>query len=203
MKDWTQNQRNCFYKTQDVHPGNHRVTTDRCGWIKTKHNVWRPTSYLDVACRDGYVTRGFLEQGCYVDGVDINTEAIRLAEEEAQRHCKAFAHRAHYYERDLLSFDPDHNYDVVLCFEFIEHVPAKLASDVMMKMHSWSKHICAISTPNESGRYGTANAEDEGHINLYTPDRLRRDILKSTEIRESQLEVEVEDDFLYAWWTIE
>jgi len=201
MKDWTQQQRNCFYKTQDVHIGDHRVTTDRCGWLKTMHKKWKPTSYLDLACRDGFVTRSFLDDGCRITGVDICTEAIQIAREEAKRHFPACFHRSRYIEADLETYYPKDSFDCVVCFEFIEHVPEKFVMEMFIKMTCASKRLCAISTPNKYGKFGEKhNTEDRGHINLYDSERLERDIKLATGCQPT---LEITPDFLYAWWEVE
>ena len=60
----TQADRDEFYKGQKVMcEGSEDNTADRCGWIKKmyKEMEMKGSSFLDLACHDGYVTRGFLK----------------------------------------------------------------------------------------------------------------------------------------------
>ena len=196
MRDWSQSKRDIFYKTQFVHEGNHNAVSDRCGWIKEKHKEWMPKSYLDIACRDGYVTRCFLNDSS-VCGIDINDEAIKIADFQAKTH---FPRGDAFYLTGSILDDPDlPEAEAVVSFEFIEHIPEEEAKQVIAKMHRHSTRLCAISTPTDTGKFGVQNVEDSGHINVYSARRLVEAIKEMTGIDPS---LEATDDFLYAWWFV-
>lgn len=98
---------------------------------------------LDIACGTGYGTRMLLDGGAtYVDGVDIDEEAISFAQETYG------ASQISYYTEDICSFNHGRKYDVVVSFETIEHVPdySCTLSNLYNLLHD--RGILIISSPN-------------------------------------------------------
>jgi 2-polyprenyl-3-methyl-5-hydroxy-6-metoxy-1,4-benzoquinol methylase len=79
---------------------------------------------LDLGCRDGYLTRSFLD-GNSITGVDIDREALALA-----RQALAISTVWLDLNREPLPFE-DSSFDVVVAGEVLEHLldPAQVASD--------------------------------------------------------------------------
>lgn len=74
-------------------------------------------SVLDIACGAGYGSRMLVHGGAtYVDGVDINSETISFAQKNYG------TSSIFYYIGNIGSFDQGKKYDVIVCFETIEHV---------------------------------------------------------------------------------
>ncbi len=98
---------------------------------------------LDIACGVGFGSRLLAEAGARrVDGVDISPQVIDYA-------------RAHYgSERavftvgDIASFSAPEPYDVVVCFETIEHVTDHLAALRNLARLVRKGGVLLLSTPN-------------------------------------------------------
>ena len=154
---------------------------------------------LDVACRDGFVTRRFLQDDCEIMGFDICHDAIDKAKEIARG--KYPKNKHHYYDLSIQHFPWEVNkglFDMVICFEFIEHIPGE---DVVWLLGKISESLneggyAAISTPHIDGKYGE-NGDDETHINLYDEERLELQILVTTG---HQATVTRDGEFIYAYW---
>ena len=74
-------------------------------------------SALDIACGIGYSAPLLVQAGAVsYDGVDINAELVRHANQ-------TFASdRVHYFLGDICEFGNGRTYDMITCFETIEHV---------------------------------------------------------------------------------
>lgn len=72
---------------------------------------------MDIACGSGYGSGKLADAGAaFVDGVDIAADAIEYAEAHFAKPGVAFS------IGDIANFMSDKRYDVVVCFETIEHV---------------------------------------------------------------------------------
>lgn len=72
---------------------------------------------LDIACGAGYSSPIFMESGASsYQGVDISRDAVRYASS-----CYGAAN-VQYETGDIRTFDPSIRYDLITCFETIEHV---------------------------------------------------------------------------------
>jgi len=205
FKNATQEERDQWYRDFEVQcEGDEDGTADRAGFIKRKFKEWglEGCSILDFPCHDGYITRGFLKDKCQITGFDIGidciTNAIRLAETRYPRHQ---GHAWKYYIRGFDNFDWDfcqEEFDLVVNFEFIEHIVVKDVAFVMTKMHESLKPggYGAISTPQKDGQYGD-QGNDHAHINCYDAKRLREEVLAATGVNP---DIEETDDFLFCSW---
>ncbi len=73
---------------------------------------------LDIACGVGYAAPMFLAAGASsYDGVDVNAEVVAFAGREYG------AANACFHVGDISTFWRGHTYDLITCFETIEHVP--------------------------------------------------------------------------------
>lgn len=195
MREWPQIARDEFYRDQDVFLGNPEGSNDRQGYIKRMVPLWKPKSLLDVACRDGYISRYFMPE-VEVHGIDINTEAIEIANLLASQIGGA---RYRYTIANILKDKwTEDKFDLVMSFEFVEHIKSEDAKMVFSMMHILSKDVCSISTPHIDGKYGT-QGDDSGHINCYNEERIKADILEVTGVSP---EVECDGDFLYVHWRV-
>lgn len=68
-------------------------------------------SVLDVGCGDGYLTF-LMSMFTHVTGVDTDVEAQQ----------KRFP-QTEFIARDILTGLPDNKYDIVTCFDVLEHIP--------------------------------------------------------------------------------
>ena len=72
---------------------------------------------LDIACGVGYGSKLMAESGALkVDAVDISKEVVSYASKTYQKQ------NLNFYEGDIRNFVENGPYDVITCFETIEHV---------------------------------------------------------------------------------
>lgn len=129
--------------------------------IRAEHP--RARTVLDVACGTGEHARLLAEHhGFEVDGVDLNTEFLRLAR---------FKHPAgRFYEADMREFDLPGRYDAVICmFSSIGYV--KTLPDLERALRNFRRHLApngivmvepwfppeAVSAGHKSTRTAEAN----------------------------------------------
>lgn len=74
-------------------------------------------SILDIACGMGYSSKLFIDAGAIsYHGVDINKDLINLASDTYT------ANNIKFEVGDITTYDVDKLYDIITCFETIEHV---------------------------------------------------------------------------------
>lgn len=198
-----QSQRDDWYEKRQLDcVGSEENTADRCGWIKRMYSEWliKGKRILDVACRDGFVTRSFLKDSCSITGIDICKDAVNTASKMA---LKKYSDKKWVYlpvSIDDYPWELSHGkFDLIICFEFIEHIPSEKVSWLIGKLHNTvSKNgFVAMSTPQRDGKYGI-NGDDVSHINLYTAETLSDEVFNATQIRPR---IEADQDFLYCYWS--
>src|SRR5512139_1613877 len=80
-------------------------------------NYAKNKSVLDIACGAGYSGPIFLEAGAKsYEGVDLNDQLVGYA---TQKYSKD---NIVYRAGDICTFSPGNTYDLITCFETIEHV---------------------------------------------------------------------------------
>lgn len=93
---------------------------------------------LDVGCGDGLVSHILAENDFRVKGVDIEVEAIRLAQERSLL--------ASFEVKDI--FDEDEQFDYLLASEVIEHLPNP--DNFLQKIKGLFTKEALITTPNKN-----------------------------------------------------
>jgi ubiquinone biosynthesis O-methyltransferase len=119
---------------------------------------------LDVACGPGYGSKLLIEQHAReVIGVDVSEEAVTYAKEH-------YAHeRITYLRRDILALSTDEigTFDVIVCFETLEHVSdPEQTVDVLARLLA-PDGVLVISVPNE----GEVASSNPYHLTIFTQER--------------------------------
>jgi SAM-dependent methyltransferase len=119
---------------------------------------------LDIACGLGYGSHLLAQAGAQaVIGVDISPEAIAYAREH-------YAHERVLFEcKDIvaLNIDTDGRFDVIVCFETLEHVPeVERSLDVLAGLLDKQGSL-VISIPNDLG----LNVDNPYHLTRFTQDQ--------------------------------
>lgn len=201
----SQEERDQWYRDYEVQClGDEGNMADRCGYLKRKYKEWNIGNpyILDFPCHDGFVTRGFLGNGASILGFDIGIDAIKMSNEVAeQRYPKDKGFEWDYILSSIKEFDwtsYEGAFDIVVCFEFIEHILRKDVDELLTLMDIVTKPggYVAISTPQKSGKYGDSD-ENGSHINIYTADDLKKQIAQSINVKP---EVEETEDFIFVSW---
>jgi cyclopropane fatty-acyl-phospholipid synthase-like methyltransferase len=136
----------------------------------------RGKNVLDIACGLGYAAPLFIRAGANsYEGVDLKDELIQHAERRyASTH-------ASFYIGDIRTFDNGRKYDLITCFETIEHVrdyKIALANLFVLLVPGGSLFISSPNRPLTSpyARYLTDKPANEFHTQEFTPDELLREL---------------------------
>jgi glycosyltransferase involved in cell wall biosynthesis len=119
---------------------------------------------LDLGAHDGFVGTWLAKQveGLHIDGVEANSQAVRIANERAEKNGIAGRYIQGLAEDAATHFDAG-SYDAVAAFELIEHVPdVNQFLDVCEQMCNDSGRVY-LSTPN--GTFGEGN--NPHHLRAY------------------------------------
>ena len=122
-------------------------------------NGWKPGSMLDVGCAYGFVTKFFLEQGVDSYGTDVSNFALNMA------HCDLKGRLHNRALPDLKGYK-EKQFDLVTCFETLEHLPYSDIIPSVERLYEITKKML-ILMPNIAYQ---ANFEedpsDKTHISL-------------------------------------
>lgn len=127
-----------------------RITADTPRWFKEEH-IARYTfaamyaqgkRVLDIACGSGYGSKILAGADAVVEGVDISQEAIAQASRDFD-HSNVIFHTG-----DIVNYDSDHPFDIITCFETIEHVDDYQGAIQNLYRLLKPGGILIISTPN-------------------------------------------------------
>lgn len=173
----SKSERLAWYGQHECHPTSDisAARLQRVQWLK-QHNSDIPfIRVLDIGCHDGFVTRWLLndlwDECQVVIGVDPCEAAITLAETQLDK--VDHPEKAKYIVGSFEDFENGSEaYDVVVAFEFIEHITPEDVDKLLTIMDS---HLAPggrafITTPDIDGPFGRTNP-DPGHINLYSKER--------------------------------
>ena len=130
---------------------------------------------LDVACGSGYGTKMLAEAGAsHAVGVDISQVALDIARDR-------YSGPATFELGDISIYGDEGSFDLITCFETIEHVtnPQRALSNLHRLLRS--NGILLISSPNRAATSPRARtlADDPRnpfHLREYAPAELRREL---------------------------
>jgi ubiquinone/menaquinone biosynthesis C-methylase UbiE len=136
----------------------------------------RDKTVLDIACGTGYGSFMLIQAGARrVDGVDVAPDAIQYAQAHYTAPNLCFA------VGDIVSFAPDKHYDLITCFETIEHV-----ADYRHALHNLYQVLdrggtLVISSPNRpiTSPYARTLGDKPSnrfHIQEFTVDELMNEL---------------------------
>ncbi|EQD51639.1 Ubiquinone biosynthesis O-methyltransferase [mine drainage metagenome] len=98
----------------------HHINPVRLSFMKKRVDL-AGRHILDIGCGGGILTEALAQAGAEVTGIDTSPEAIRIAEAHARKQGLGI----HYQvgeASDLLQ-KRRQSFDIVTCFELVEHVP--------------------------------------------------------------------------------
>jgi SAM-dependent methyltransferase len=140
-----------------------------CGFARDK-------SVLDIACGVGYSAPLFVEAGAArYDGVDIREDLVEYA---GRTHG---GDRVRFFVGDISTFTSATAYDVIACFETVEHVEDY--ESALRNLHALLKPggVLLLSSPNRRVTSPGARSvqdppENEFHRREFTPEELVSDL---------------------------
>lgn len=91
-------------------------------WLNyTKKYVSKDKTILDLACGSGTLAILLSVEGYRVDGLDLSSEMISLANDKF----KAYHILNNLYVKDMSSFNLPNKYDIITCyFDSVNHLPS-------------------------------------------------------------------------------
>lgn len=127
---------------------------------------------LDCSCNDGWMAANLRKMVTY-HGIDLNPDSIERAIERDVPSSRFLVGDIHDAERLTRSLRPDGGYDIVVCFECLEHVPdPRTTMDVLAGLVRPGGQIF-VSTPAGAVERGDLprwwHVEPKGHVRVFTP----------------------------------
>lgn len=143
----------------------------RFGWAFDVVESIKPKNLLDLGCLDGSFTLSVAsELGISTMGIDLTKDGISLARERADKFGLDSKFHQGTIEEWLADFIEDGiKFDVVTCFEVIEHVddPTKMLELIDQVLTPGGSVI--VSTPSFEGpTFGMDDEKNKCHVRLYT-----------------------------------
>lgn len=131
---------------------------------------------LDLGCGYGYYTVDLLQRGYEVDAVDISRNSIQMTRkkiEKMENHPKVKLHNI-----NALKFRPGKKYDLIICFEMLEHLYEDLK--LLKLINSWLKDdgVLLISVPHNEKLWNIRD-EQAGHLRRYSKDEIKNKLKKA------------------------
>jgi len=129
-------------------------------------------SVLDIACGIGYAAPMYLQAGAtdYL-GVDLNPEVLQAAKDNYS------SEKACYLIGDITQFECGRQFDLISCFETIEHVPDFRGALANLFQLLKPGGVLLVSSPNRpvtspSARSLSDKPENPFHTQEFTPPEL-------------------------------
>ncbi len=103
-----------------------------------------PETFLDAGCGEGFVARRVIDAapGISLTGCDVSHSALEIA---------ATANpEARFVAGSVVELPfPDRSFDVVGCFEVLEHLPGDLPRRALSELGRVARHAVVLSVPHE------------------------------------------------------
>lgn len=149
----------------------HRIEADHLERYRHASQFVAGRRVLDIACGAGYGSRLLREAGATeVIGVDVSEDALTVASEYASEGVR-------FENGDITTWTDAAGFDVIVCFETIEHVPDPFGAIKQLRSMLRSNGTLMMSSPNRpvtSSRARTMydKPTNEFHIHEFTPPEL-------------------------------
>ena len=111
-----------------------------------------PQRVLDVGCAMGFLVEALRDRGVDAYGLDLSPHAIAQVRDDIKPYCRVGS---------MLEESPA-RYNLVVCHEVIEHLPAEHADAAVARLCAASDDILFSSTPDHFG--------EETHLNVRPPE---------------------------------
>ena len=149
-----------------------RIEADHIERYRFACRYAKEKAVLDIACGVGYSGHMFIEAGAFsYDGVDINEKLIDYANKTYR------LDSTNYFIEDITSFNNNKLYDLITCYETIEHI--KNYETAIKNLYSLLKAggILLISSPNRiitspNCKTLTDKPSNKFHMQEFVPEEL-------------------------------
>jgi ubiquinone/menaquinone biosynthesis C-methylase UbiE len=103
-----------------------------------------PKTFLDAGCGEGFVARRVLDAvpGIGLTGCDVSDEALEMAADANPK--------ARFVVGSVVALPfPDRSFEVVGCFEVVEHLPGDLPKCALSELARVARRAVVLSVPHE------------------------------------------------------
>lgn len=139
--------------------------------------IGRSLSVFEVGCGEGIGASILAKNREMYHGIDTDTEAIGVANDTLEIRPRVDRRRISFSAVDLFECaDDEPAYDAVVALDVIEHVPIEQEHPFVSVMAATTQGqygVCVIGTPSQHAEHLASPQSKAGHVNLYTPERLR------------------------------
>lgn len=111
-----------------------------------------PSSVLDAGCAMGFLVEGLRSFGIEAYGIDVSHYAIENVHPSVKGYCA----------EGSIAEDLDREYDLIVCIEVLEHMPAEEAVKAIENLCGHANEVLFSSTPFDY--------KEATHINVRTPE---------------------------------
>lgn len=131
----------------------------------------RPTSVLDAGCAKGFLVEALRDRGVEAWGVDVSEHAIAEVHESVREYCHTGS----------LTEPLDRRYDLIVCIEVLEHIPAADANAAVANLCAATDRLLLSTTPDS---YGVPT-----HFNVQPPEAWSEALAQHGFLREVEHDV--------------
>ena len=130
----------------------HELNPIRLDYIQ-QHVPLAEQAILDVGCGGGILSESLAQHGAHVTGIDLSQEVIAVAQQHAQTQQLNISYQ--HLAVEALALQQPASFDVITCFELLEHVPNPLSVI----------NACAqLIKPNGSLFFSTLNRHPKAYL---------------------------------------
>ena len=154
-----------------------RIESDHMERYRFACNYVRNKAVLDIACGFGYAGPLMIEAGAVeYEGVDINELVIKYANRLYG------TDKIKYYQGDICFYNPNKLFNIVTCFETIEHVRDYQIALLNMNRLLKADGMLIISSPNRpvtspNARYLSDKPLNHYHVQEFTINELENELI--------------------------
>jgi GT2 family glycosyltransferase len=112
-----------------------------------------PRTVLDVGCATGILVESLHDLGVDARGIDVSDWAISQVPDEMRR----------YFAVGSMTDEIDGHFDLITCFEVIEHLPAFMADISIANLCRHADAVLFASTPDDFAETTHLNVETSGY----------------------------------------
>ena len=123
----------------------HRLNPIRLQYILSKCDL-NKKKVLDIGCGGGILSEELCKQGAKVTGLDSSSKSISIAKQHAEQN----NYDIKYINNSIFEITDLDIYDIVICFEMIEHIDRPNDLIKKIKEHSSKKSGLFLSTINRN-----------------------------------------------------
>lgn len=154
-----------------------RIESDHMERYRFACNYVRNNAVLDIACGFGYAGPLMIKAGAtYYEGVDINNRLIDNA--------RSFygTDDIKYYQGNICSYKPNKLFNIITCFETIEHVSNYRSALLNINRLLKTNGMLIISSPNRpvtspNARYLSDKPSNHYHVQEFTVEELKNELI--------------------------